>query len=463
MYNGNAKKRSDVFEMERGLDNLGLSKSGKEFVIAASDVFHDRELAVDGVPDFRTHRTIVQKITRTTTFSRPSTVAPGNNWNLHIFSTPINQTVTSYLATNQGTGQVLNRAADVYDGQLAGDGFGTQGLITCVQQASNNEVLYPPPTVNTLVTGLSPTSYAFAGLKPQDNYSSGQHRVFAAGFEVSMTANTLNDGGNVIVYRQAASVTESQGTINDVGARGFVALPSVQSRGPPRDVSTAMTLPGSRRWPAKQGCYVPLLLAENDLPFRQLRGTLYQTSVDTIPEPTATTMGMSPVQSWPATSPPLGPLCGPAGLSTNFFHCSGAFFEGINDLASLTVVACFYVEREPSVTESDLIVLARPSPPADELAWRVYSEMVRMSPAGVPVADNTAGAFFKSLMMGLATEVLPMVGRAVGRRLIAYSGSAGPAIARKQVLTQVVTSGARAGKPAKKRAAKKKKKLIMRR
>jgi len=458
-------RHNNIVALEKQMDRLtdgGLTDAGKQFVIAAADVFHDRELTVNGVPDYRTHRTITQKIMRTTTFSRPSEISPGSNWNLNIFSTPSNLTAQAWLAANQGDAVV---PLTPYDGVLLGDGIGQSGTITMSTSNAANNIIYPPTGTDVRLSGLSPSQYAGRTFtKPADNYTQGQHRCFAAGFEVSMTANSLNDGGNVIVYRQAASAQESMGTVLDP-VRAAVGIATVIARGPPHTVDEAMLLPGSRRWPAKLGCYVPLMLAENDLPFRQMRGQFLQVSSDTIPEPSTGTFGVTQRQDWLVWPSPGIAFAGPPGISTNLFHCSGAYFQGINSEATLTVVTCFYMEREPSVTESDLVVLARPSPPADELAWRVYSEMVRTMPAGCPVDDNAFGAWFLALLGGLAADVAPYVLKAgreymdykIGSRVVNASNGS-PAIVRMQqphTTTTVITTKPKKSK-AKKRAARKK-------
>jgi len=386
-----ARGRHDAAAEERALERMvGLSEAGKNWVVMASDPFHDRDIDCAGIPDFRTHRTIVQTVTRTARY-----VAPGNApWSLNIFSTPVNQTVTAYNVDVNGQFVNYRGSPLIYSGQM--------GTITTVRGPAGQQ-LYPPGVTGTLCDGLSPTTYQTGNSVPDDLYTHGNHRVIAAGFEVYMTSSTLNDGGDVVVYRQPATTVERYAVAAFPVTGAPCGLTSVFTRGPPANLQAAMTTPGARRWRAKDGVYVPLFLNEEDVQFRPCQPMVIAPVATTVDEDSlAITTAMSPLQAW------LGGgslLYGPQALSTNNFHVSGAFFDGLDPLSSLTVVAKFLVEREPSVSEPELIVLARPSPMADEMAWRVYSAMVRTAPPGVPVADNALGAWFAGLVSDVASEV----------------------------------------------------------
>lgn len=396
-----------VHKAEHALDKIsrvaGLTSAGKAFVTIAADPFHDTEISVDGMPDFRTHRQVTQVITRTERFVKPPNVA--GPWSLNIFSMPHNQSTAAYPVAVSG----------MYGAVSANAYQGTFGTVTCVAGPANQQLYPPPQNANNIPTGLSPTNFTAGNNDPDDNYTRGYHRVIAAGFEVYMTASDLYNSGDVIVWKQPSETVQRYGVVSFSGL-GFVGGWCNFVRGPPRTVQQAMTIPGSRRWRAKDGCYVPMLLSEEDIPFQPSLPIFHLLVEDTIPMDTsaAAVNGIVPIQGWPA--PGGNPHLGPDGLSTNWFHSCGAFFDGLDPLASLTVVARFVVERGPSVSESDLIVLARPSPPADEIAWRIYTEMVRSAPSGVPVRDNALGSWFANLVGDLATEAVPVVAEIATRR-----------------------------------------------
>jgi len=369
----------------------GLSSAGEAWCTLSADIMHDTSVDCSGLPDYRTHRGIVQTITRTQRYTKPPLVPA--LWSCNIFTLPVNQTTALYPMSMNG--QLCTISASPY--------LGESGTVT-VSTGPPGQTLFPPDVSAAVkLDGLSPTTFPVGGNTPTDNYTNGNHRVIAAGFEVYMTASDLYNGGDVLVWKQPASTIERSIVANFPGI-GPVALEGLYFRGPPATAQQAMTIPGSRRWRAKDGCYVPMLLNEEDIPFRPSLPMVFAITSDTIPaDPTLPATGVTPINGWPN-----GPQPGPDGLSANWFHSCGAFFDGIDPNASLTVVARFVVEREPSVSESDLIVLARPSPPADEIAWRIYSEMVRTAPAGCPVNDNALGAWFANLVGDLATEALPM-------------------------------------------------------
>lgn len=406
----NAEMRHEVAVVEtaeRALDVIearaGLSPAGRAWVTMAADPFHDTAVDIDGLPDYRTHRTITQVITRTNRYTVPRVagVPLTDPWALSIFSTPWNQTTAVYPFNIVGQNMTISAAPYT----------GPAGTITMVSSASTSNI-YPPDASDASLTldGLSPTTYATSTNTPTDNYTNGNHRVIAAGFEVYMTGATLVDSGDVVVWKQPSTTIE-RFVVSQQGS-GIPETPvvGIYTRGPPASVQEAMTIPGSRRWRAKDGCYVPLLLNEEDVPFRPCLPQHFANVSSTIPTDTSGTSpganGICPIQGWSGGSALNGPDC----LSQNYFHCAGAHFDGIDPKCTLTVVARFVIEREPSVTESDLIVLARPSPPADEIAWRIYSEMVRTAPAGAPVRDNALGAWFANLVGDLAQEVVPVAG-----------------------------------------------------
>jgi hypothetical protein len=319
----------------------GLSQAGEAWCTLSADIMHDTSVDCAGLPDFRTHRGIVQTITRTQRFTVPPLLA-GQLWSLNIFTLPVNQTTALYPMTMNG--QLCTISASPY--------LGESGTVTCVPGPAG-QALFPPPQIASVkLLGLSPTTFNLGTDTPTDNYTNGNHRLICAGFEVYMTASDLYNGGDVLVWKQAAATIE-RSIVGNFPGIGPVALPGLYFRGPPATVEQAMTIPGSRRWRAKDGCYVPMLLNEEDIPFRPSLPMIFSITSDTIhTDPALSVTGVTPVQGWGG-----GAQQGPDGLSCNWFHSCGAFFDGIDPNASLTVVARFVVEREPSVSESDLIFL----------------------------------------------------------------------------------------------------------
>jgi len=83
------------------------------------------------------------------------------------------------------------------------------------------------------------------------------------------------------------------------------------------------------------------------------------------------------------------------------FNTSGAMFTGLSASTTLTINSIFYIERFPQATDSNLVVLAKPSPPYDPVAKACYSHMMQTMPVGVKVSENDGGEWFLKTVASL--------------------------------------------------------------
>lgn len=380
---------------ERLLDRygatVGLTEQGRNWLIPALDPFHDTLMDYQGFPDLTQSAAIPQCIKLTMTISAPST-ADGGNWDCHLVDLPWVNTLTmgiaipsssdpywktSYMATGQGTHQ-----------------FQCGGLtaITVPTGIDTNPEYSSVPVV--------------LNLSIPDNYTTGNFRCVAKGFEVHNVTPELYKGGSVLVYRM------SQPSPDDATVRqannantGLLSSPLVLANDIwPTNVATAQLMPGSRQWDAAAGCYVTSALNTTNIDIQRdnfIQPLLYDYVEPGVPGynnvslfPTPTTIGGS-IDSY------IKPVW------TNF-DIGGAYFSGLNTNTVLTVNWNVYIERFPTYAQGDLAVLAKRPPKYDPIALQMYSAIVQSLPVGVPVAENGLGDWFKSAISNVVDFVQPI-------------------------------------------------------
>jgi hypothetical protein len=86
-------------------------------------------------------------------------------------------------------------------------------------------------------------------------------------------------------------------------------------------------------------------------------------------------------------------LCSTAALNTH-----GLYFTGLSLQTTLAITLNCFVERFPGPQETDLVVLAKPSPQYDLLALEIYSHALHDMPPGVMVKENGLGEWFADVI-----------------------------------------------------------------
>jgi len=180
-------------------------------------------------------------------------------------------------------------------------------------------------------------------------------------------------------------------------------------RGPPARESVAYLTPNAVKRPAKEGAYVTCIQdgLENPLEYPTGRTHMY---LGGDPAPYAApdfTLGLTT----PYTTFGGSPI--PNAFSGTRFHMGGAIFTGLQKQAVLSLNVRFVMERAPTVTESDLYVLARPAPAYDPVAFALYTEAMRLMPVGVRLRDNALGDWFKSVVSTVSDKLAPVMKHAM--------------------------------------------------
>jgi len=417
-------RNETVVSAERDLSTLrraGLTPAGENYVIAVSDLFHDESFDVNGKPDFRTDRTITQMVQKLYKVKAP---AGGNPWSFAVFNLPFNQTIAA--DTGSGAFAYEQYGDCVYADFLSHPRVGSVGSVTVAIGADGvqmypNAAAFQDSSVN--YTGLSPSTEDPSFTYP-DSYTAGLHRIIAMAFEVHDTSAPLYQAGDCVMFRQPDNrVTEDRVayyTVDEVNYPNWIQLPIpfVNTRGPPVSMDAAINMPGSTLSAAKHGVYMVCVPYDPELPFTQSTSQVCLPNGDDL-APGNFNSGISPANAAGPNVPYTRGLTqfipntisgdtfglSVQGQSFNQFHTSGAYFGGLNPNQTFTVVARFLIERAPTVSQPDLVVLARPSPPADEICVRILSEMFRKCPVGCQVRDNKAGDWFKNAVSVVAGGV----------------------------------------------------------
>jgi len=382
--------------LDKLIQNDVLTKDGRDWLIAALDPFHDEAFVAKGYPDINNSATIVQCIKQQLVLTVP-TALEGQNWDCHISLLP----TLSINAGNPGVRLVINNLAVPTTVGAAGSGnyLGGCSVVSSAVGAQTWDTLASPASTALTVNNLTVPA----------NYAMGAFRIVGMGFEVTNTTAPLYRQGSVTVYRQPVHASKTTLFYTPIGIV-IEPIPYTAIREPPATLAYALLYYGSRTWAAEDGCYVvarlnsivnQLKMVGNLNPL-YLGGDLVISSGWTVPN------AMSPAQSYPLP----GTVSTPQQDRVSPYDISGAYFSGLSPQTSLILNVRWYIERCPTVDETDLVVLATPSPCYDEVALSIYSHAMCTMPIGVLVNQNPLGEWFHEVLSSIASA-LPYIGAAI--------------------------------------------------
>lgn len=417
------------------LQRCGMTESGREWCEDALDPFHDKIRRTSGLPDFDQSFTVPQRVDAAVSLNAPvlsPPLGPDDKWALHIFTTPL--TATEPLVTGLVRGAEFRPQPQSIQG--------TMGTLTILKTRNtlpfgwSNDPNGPggslPSAGDYEVEGLSIVNFEQSAA-PEINtwtadakFMNGKCRVTSMGFEVSNSTPLLTNGGTCTPYRQNNKFHDVYGF--DAAPTGATpGLPTVESRWatnrlgrlPPATLKEVKLLP-NRSWPAREGCYCVNVLEGFDIPFSEpmpidllLKGPEAAGSggwANSTLGPNG--QGVLGIKTDFASSgfvplpyPPGGGGIEPTLKTFHQFSQTGVVFTDLPLSATFMLTLRLGVERAPSASETDLVVLAQPSPQYDSLAWTFYSETARQSPVGAMLKENALGTHFvktaKNLVKGI--------------------------------------------------------------
>lgn len=390
-------ERRVMSHLNRLIANKQLTKNGKDWLVVATDPFHDTEATCEGYPDVVSSRTIVQCVTQTINVETP--LSNDDNWDCHVFLFP------STPSWDQGNGVDVLPGA-FYQTTVSVDGSSTEisqlsllpiyagyNVISCTNGADW--------TTATTTNGSSTHAVAWP-----TTFGAGQVRLISAGFEVVNTTAEINKQGSVTSYRSPA--TTSPGLF-DLAAEPSQRPVYIEWKAlPPTTQPEAALFPSSKTWAAADGIYSIATMDTTQNPFRS-------------PIPSWSGMIQTPTQSSLTAGDPRLAYTPAWKFSTEFdyvagpnchaidFDSHGCVFAGLSTGTTLQVTTRYFFERIPDQSDPNLLVLCKPSPAYDPLALEIYSHACSELPIAVKVDENPLGEWFEEVM-NVVSSALPAIG-----------------------------------------------------
>jgi len=368
------KARSIINQM---LQSKALTPEGLNWLIAATDPFHDSEIIPSGFPDVSMSRSIVQIVNQT--YNIPSPVLGSALWDCHMFLNPV--------TPSMGAGPEFVAATMATDGLLS-------AAPQTTQLSSTWNVIAVPAGINWQ-TDTTGSFTNWPQLILPKSYCAGQWRLLATGLEVVNTTAEIYKQGSVTCYRTPSNPTKGYvytmpiPPAQQVKTCDFTTLPPSTQPG-------AALFPNSRTWAASQGIYMIGCFNEMDNPV-----TFPVPNVAaTLPSRSSAMIGAS-VVGWGTNS--SSAMC-----HTLPFDTTGCIFAGLSAQSTLQVTSRYYIERVPSTGDGDLLLLARPPSPYDPTALELYARAMSSLPVAVPVGENPLGEWFNDVLSAIADWAGPI-------------------------------------------------------
>lgn len=414
-----------------------MTGAGATWLKACMDPMHDSPISMPaGWPDRNSGKSVVRHIPYNVTIGYPGLVSGGNpnfpvsssapnNWDCHVILNPwLNQiNMTQYSRTNNVcSGVVIPSTAGVDIGGL--QAFGV---------VAGADFAYGSPNPNT---GTAPL---LATLELEETYTVGMGRLVGIGIEVKNTTALNFVQGNVCVWRAPEPIIQSSAWEVNTMSPVFQAPFTPQfERYPPANQSEALLYGGPIPWLAKDGAYMPGYFNTIDNPpcfVDYLQPSLiYVTEEEdntTDANNFAGTINTSNVWTASYVTVAGNPACLPA---TKIYPINqmGMIFTGLSQSTNLSIAMVVYYESFPSIAQSDILVLARPSSPYDPVALSYLTRLQSRMPVGVCSAENYDGEWFATVLEWLAGAA-PLLGTAIGLPELGVLAGGGLSYAAKAI------------------------------
>jgi hypothetical protein len=397
----NTERMNDLLKAEGG---SGITHDGIAWARAALDPFHDYNVDVAGFPDCDNMSTITMVRNFQYELSKPAAAAGA--WDAQIIFLPIIGSATFYAGN-------LSAAGAVFTGESPGV-VHTYDLSTVnVAKADAGQILYPD-------SPLTRTNFSIDKAADTDvSLGTTLKRVVSIGIEVVDTTPVVSKSGSLTVYVTPNIKADTPMEIIDSAATSTF-VPNARHRNYWLGTqSEAVKYPTSRQWEARRGCYLACgmdavenpLLADDKVTrvvSRQFTDNLAGTALKqhTI---------LSGISSMEYANTSLQDI--------PYSQC-GVFLNGLHNDATFLVRTRIIYEVAPN-QNSDMALLATPSPGYDVRALQLYSWVRSQLPVAVPVSDNASGDWFRQvlrlvekyapLLSGVLPGPLPIIGQTAGQ------------------------------------------------
>jgi len=349
---------TDTVKYEDTIDKVaraeGCTQSGIIWLKNALDPFPDAERDATGYPD---------------TVKTPSLVQPFREEIQVVESAGLAGVAWDCLIWHPGWMNSFNFSSKVADSNfmlLPSTGQGSAiatGPIEVRQAASGS-----PMPLNTVTQAMVPQASMVL-----------KNRVVAMGFEVINVTEDVNKCGAITAFRQPAIALEDTRMLCTTFGTNSTPVKNVQFQDAPQSAAQALILAGSREWKAADGAYV---VAVADDPVNKLKSVNDTQNAMLYSNSTLYTSFLSPGAN--SVVPQV------SVVKSGFDQC-GVYLTGLNAATKLKVVLHYIIERFPTLANTDLITMAKASPPYDPAALALYTKLSNKLPMGCPVDKNSLG------------------------------------------------------------------------
>ncbi len=370
-----------------------LNPEEQAYFIACTDIFHDLPYNVIGRPSMsrQLQNTVTLNLERTIT-KADFPALPAGNWDVNMVSLPWITSAAFRTSVDLGSGidNTIVAAANMFAGGImcfaAGTGLPTFSYLTTPNYISltADGLLYPQGmTNNSLVTF---------------------YEILAMGFEVYNVTPELYVGGSLVRYRIPTQNRKAQRQIRGPASNvttevyGIPAIPTTESM--------ATQYPDSVVADAKDGTYQQHALQDAVSDFRMTENLSAEFTPITI-APAAPTDS----NCWLTTATDsYVQLC---PVYRGDFDICGAYFSGLPEQSVLKIRYRVIVSTVPNSTNSQLVSLAKTSPPDNPRLTQLISQIQHQFPAGIPVSMNPKGEWWRRVVRKVA-DVAPAIGEHFG-------------------------------------------------
>jgi hypothetical protein len=417
-----------------------LTKDGAEWLLMATDPFHDYKLQLAGYPDMDGALSTVQMYTDTVTITKPSGTT--GEWDCCVGNYPL---VTVVDTTNGYWRNDLCAGTTGWYQDTIETGTGNAWQVKPITVTAGDSGTELNPVDETSTFG----NIEFSGCQTcSQGLRTVKARIIAQGIEVHNVTPELYKSGSVIVGMIPQDISKNYRKVyNNTGpASGY--RPTADFLSLPSTSEDAIRVVNSSQWEASRGAYLPVSLSTmNNDPENA-------SSSDLVLRATAVQTG-TPCSSMVAKPVASGNEYFASDMINQLAHTNShyAFFSGLSAESVLTITTRSFVEFFPG-TNSTITPMCSPSSGFDIRALVLYSYMLREMPAGVPVDENPAGEYFRKIAH-IALKVIQYASPALA--LLGPEGAAaGAAVgaAAKAVDSMIPNDSSKFGKKKKNNAKK---------
>lgn len=415
----NIARADDRFHTD--LRALGVSDAGVDFIRNAVDPFHDAELKSVPMPDGTVGKVNIARIREKITMTKPASL-PAGNWDFHLAVLPFE---TSGL-------NVMHPYATVAPGKLRASSTGTFTWSTSVIS-----ICCVPAGSETFRSFATDAVYVTI---PLDKYfpADSAFRLTSLAVEIHDRSPEIEQRGSLTSYRQEQVLTKQVRRFEASAGTFMGYFQTVLAQLPPENQEDAMLLMSETR-PAKEGALIPVPLdfANNDFQYGSYDFVAYTQADQEGSDP-----AFSSYDPAGATSP---------ALTKTFILRSdmvGAFVTGNGEQNVYDIYVRGTVEQLP-YWDSASLPLAMPATQRDDRALEMAYRLLAGTLSSYPVADNSAGDFFRSVARvatRIAKPVLDVIRPALPPRAQAALAGAEAVIRGAKQISRAAKGGKAKGK-----------------